>query len=180
MRTELYRIEGPWSGWSAIVPRPRGGDWLEDEIASWRRVGIEVIVSALTSEENAELDLMRERELCEKMRIVFIAFPIADRGLPPSMKAALDLAYRLEQRLALGENIAIHCRQGIGRSSLLAACVLVASGGDPESAWERIAAARGCPVPDTSEQKDWVTQFARYKLVPLGEPTGSDRERGER
>ncbi len=180
MRTELNWIEGPWRCRLAIMPRPRGRDWLEDEISSWQSMGIEVIVSALTSEENAELDLMRERELCEKVKIVFIAFPIADRGLPPSMKAALDLAYRLEQRLALGENIATHCRQGIGPASPLAACVLVVSGVDPASAWERIVAARGCSVPDTNEQKEWVTPFARYKLVPLGEPAGSDRERGER
>ncbi len=180
MRTELNWIEGPWRCRLAIMPRPRGRDWLEDEISSWQSMGIEVIVSALTSEEIAELDLMRERELCEKVKIVFIAFPSADRGLPPSMKAALDLAYRLEQRLALGENIAIHCRQGIGPASPLAACVLVVSGVDPASAWERIVAARGCSVPDTNEQKEWVTPFARYKLVPLGEPAGSDRERGER
>jgi hypothetical protein len=32
MRAQLYWIEGPWAGHFAIVPRPRGGDWLEDEI----------------------------------------------------------------------------------------------------------------------------------------------------
>jgi hypothetical protein len=57
MRTELYRIEGPWPGRLAIVPRPRGGDWLEDEIASWRRGGIDMVVSTLTEQESVELDL---------------------------------------------------------------------------------------------------------------------------
>ena len=36
MHTELYWIPGPWLGRLAIMPRPRGGDWLEDEIRSWR------------------------------------------------------------------------------------------------------------------------------------------------
>jgi hypothetical protein len=47
MRTELYWVEGPWSGRLAIMPRPRGGDWLEEEIQSWRRSGIDVVVSLL-------------------------------------------------------------------------------------------------------------------------------------
>jgi protein-tyrosine phosphatase len=184
MRTEVYWIEGPWPGRLAIVPRPRGGDWLEDEISSWKRMGIQAMVSALTREENAELDLAQEWDLCEKMRIDFIVFPIADRGLPPSTKAALDLVRRLEQRLALGENVAIHCRQGIGRAALLAACVLVASGVDPASAWERIAAARGCEVPDTNEQREWVVRFVRDLPAPVpggvaGMGDGSDRTQSE-
>ena len=54
MRTELYWIEGPWLSRLAIMPRPRGGDWLEDEITSWRHVGIDTIVSALMKEESTE------------------------------------------------------------------------------------------------------------------------------
>ncbi|MGH9843461.1 MAG: hypothetical protein ACREEM_32385 [Blastocatellia bacterium] len=32
MRSELYWING---GRIAIVPRPRGDDWLEDKVAAW-------------------------------------------------------------------------------------------------------------------------------------------------
>lgn len=166
MRTELYWIEGPWPGKLAIMPRPRGGDWLADEISSWQRLGIDAIVSALTREENAELDLLQEKEECDKAGIEFLAFSIVDRGVPPSAKGAWELVRRLEQQLVRGKKIAIHCRQGVGRAALLAACVLSASGVEPASAWERIAAARGCAVPDTSEQREWVMQFARNELAP--------------
>jgi protein-tyrosine phosphatase len=166
MRTELYWVEGPWRGRLAIMPRPRGGDWLEDEISSWRRLGIGVIVSALTEEESDELDLDREKEFCEGAGIDFIAFPVTDRGVPSSARATLELVRRLERGLALGEKVAIHCRQGVGRSALLAACVLAASGIDPASAFTRIAAARGCAVPDTSEQRAWAVRFARDMLAP--------------
>ncbi len=145
MQTELYWIEGPWTGRLAIMPRPRGGDWLEDEIASWRRRGIDRVVSTLTGEEIAELDLAGEKEVCTAKGIAFTAFPFQDRGIPPSRKAALGLVRPLEQELASGKKIAIHCRQGVGRSALLAACILAASGIDSASAWERIgrrAAAR--------------------------------------
>ncbi len=167
MRTELYWIEGPWPGRLAIMPRPRGGDWLEDEISSWQRLGIDTIVSALTREEIAELDLSQEKEQCERAGIEFIAFPIMDRGVPPSSKDTWELVHRLEQALSRGKKIAIHCRQGVGRAALLAACVLTSSGVNPLSAWERIATARGGAVPDTSEQKEWVMRFARDILAPL-------------
>ena len=177
MRTELYWIEGPWRGQLAIMPRPRGGDWLEDEISSWQRLGIDLIVSALTKEEIAELDLIREKELCEEAGVEFVAFPIADRGIPLSAKATLELAGRLEQELAQGRKVAIHCRQGIGRASLLAACVLAAGGIDPSSAFERIAVARGCAVPDTSEQREWVVRFARDMMAPVLAANAAREER---
>lgn len=165
MRTEMYWIEGPWRGRLAIMPRPRGGDWLEDEIAAWKRAGINVVVSALTEEEITELELAHEKELSENAGITFIAFPIVDRGVPASEKATMELVRRLEHGLERGEKMAIHCRQGVGRAALLAACVATASGVDPGVALERIAAVRGCSVPDTSEQREWVTRFARQARI---------------
>ncbi len=129
-------------------------------------MSIDMVASTLTKEEITELDLAQEEAVCTAGKIAFIAFPIEDRRVPPSRKATLELVRRLEQDLALGKKIAIHCRQGVGRSALLAACVLAASGVDPASAWERIAAARGCSVPDTNEQREWVMRFAHDMLVP--------------
>jgi protein-tyrosine phosphatase len=160
MKTEYYWIEGTWKGRLAIVPRPRGGDWLEDEIHSWREVGLDIIVSLLTPAEIDELDLDREEELSQAQDIEFISFPITDREVPTSNEAMIALAHRLEAALTSGKSVGLHCRQGIGRSSLLAACVLVASGEDSAESFERITKARGRPVPDTVEQKEWVKTLA--------------------
>lgn len=43
MRTELHWVDGPWPGKLAIGSRPRGGDWLADEVADWHRAGIEEV-----------------------------------------------------------------------------------------------------------------------------------------
>jgi protein-tyrosine phosphatase len=130
-------------------------------------MGIDEIVSALTEEECAELDLLQEKEYCEKAGINYVAFPIGDRGVPASSKATLELVHRLERSLALGKNIAIHCRQGVGRAAMLAACVLAVSGVAAATAFDRIAVARGCGVPDTNEQREWVLRFASEMLASL-------------
>ncbi|HST65016.1 MAG TPA: hypothetical protein VLM05_07485 [Mycobacteriales bacterium] len=57
-----------------------------------------------------------------------------------------------------GKHVAVHCWGGIGRSSLIAAAVLVARGVDTEEAWNRIGAARGVRVPETDEQRAWVSR----------------------
>jgi len=160
MRTAIYWINGPWEGRLAIVPRPRGGDWLEDEARSWRDSGIDVVVSLLTLDEVSELDLSQEKMLCEAHEIQFFSFPIEDRGVPISRAATAKLVKRLEKALARGRNVALHCRQGVGRSALIAASLLVSEGEDPDVALEQISHARGCSVPDTAEQENWLKGFA--------------------
>lgn len=160
MRTELYWIDGPWLGRLAISSRPRGGDWLEDEIRSWQRAGLEVIVSLLTSEESAELDLTQEAKLCQNQGLQFISFPVVDRSVPSSRRNVVDLIRKLDETLAAGKHVLIHCRQGIGRAALMAAGLLVSSDIDAEVALQRISSARGVAVPETPEQRKWVKAFA--------------------
>ena len=57
MRDKVYWITGPWRGRLAILPRPRGGDWLEDETRGWRAAGIDAVVTLLEATEESELDL---------------------------------------------------------------------------------------------------------------------------
>jgi predicted protein tyrosine phosphatase len=165
MQTELDWIAGLTCGRLAIMPRPRGGDWLEGEVQSWRRGGVDLIVSLLTSEEQTELNLTDEEALCGANAIGYVHFPIVDRGVPSSAEAFAELVFDLAARLANGKSIAVHCRQGIGRSALVAIGVLTASGLEPSAAIERVAAARGCSVPETAEQRRWITDFAKSLMT---------------
>lgn len=160
MKPDVYWINGPWPGKLAILARPRGADWLEDEVAGWKNAGVDVVVSLLTRGEDSELGLVDERELVQQHGLTFISFPISDYSVPTSTTELRQLISNLEQSLKRGDSVGIHCRQGIGRSSLVAACVLVTSGESPSIAFQNISSARGRSVPDTSEQRDWVTTFA--------------------
>jgi protein-tyrosine phosphatase len=156
----VWWVEGPWLGRLAILARPRPGDWLEDEVRSWREAAVAVVVSTLEAEEVEELGLKCEGEACQKNGIEFISHPVLDYGEPASLEAVAELARRLEAALRDGKSVGVHCRAGLGRSPMLAACVLVLAGVGPNTALERISAARGCEVPQTVKQRRWVESFA--------------------
>jgi protein-tyrosine phosphatase len=143
----------------AIMPRPRGGDWLPDDIGYLQRSGVEAIVSALTASEVEELLLSEEENCCRQCGLRFFSFPIEDRSVPAAPKEFREFIDLLAVELGKGVAIAIHCRAGIGRSSLLAACLLVRQGLSAVSALQAIEEARGLSVPDTLEQRLWINQF---------------------
>jgi len=124
-----------------------------------------VVVSLLTPEEEAELGLEGEAAQSRALGLEFKAFPIPDRGVPPSRRDALRFFETLMERLAAGRAIGIHCRQGIGRSALVAASLLTLAGVPPKLALERISVARGHAVPETLEQRRWVEDLAEFEVA---------------
>jgi protein-tyrosine phosphatase len=160
IKTEVYWVPGPWPGRLGIVPRPRGDDWLEDEMKAWRDAGLDLVASLLTAAEAAELGLQQEEALARREGLELRSFPIPDYGVPSSRASFARFLNGLETALAAGKNVGVHCRQGIGRSSLLVAALLVSAGLQPDDAFRRISQARGREVPDTDEQRRWVALLA--------------------
>lgn len=160
MRAELYEVAIGGPGTLSIMARPRGGDWLPDEIQAWRDATVDVVVSLLTNDEWEELDLRDEALLCEQQGLVFISYPIQDRQAPTQMNEAMSIIYGLARYMTERKHIAIHCRMGIGRSAMIAAATLVALGEATERAFTLVQEARGYEVPDTSEQREWVERFS--------------------
>jgi protein-tyrosine phosphatase len=156
MKVHIYWIPGAQGPPLGIMPRPRGDDWLGDEIRSLRSQGVDVLVSLLTTGEIEELDLADEAAACRSIGIQFLSFPIDDRSVPANTRAALEFVRLLRQLRLDGRTVVIHCRAGIGRSTMIAAAVLTLEGTASTEAFEMIAAARGCSVPDTAEQAAWV------------------------
>jgi protein-tyrosine phosphatase len=162
MRTKVFWVDGPWRGRLAILPRPRGGDWLRDETAAWHEAGFDLVVSLLEPEEAAQLMLEEEAAAAAESGIAFRPFPIPDRGVPASQDAVAELATEIVDGLEEGKAVAVHCRQGIGRSGLIAGGVLVAGGVDAAKALQTISQARGLDVPETEEQRQWLIDFATW------------------
>jgi predicted protein tyrosine phosphatase len=125
MIPDLFWIPGPWSGRLAIAARPRGGEWLDDEANGWRRAGLDVVVSLLEEEEAAQLELALEGQAAAANGVRFVSCPIPDRGVPASTQRAVALLKDIVGALEDSKNVAVHCRQSIGRSGLIAAGALV-------------------------------------------------------
>ncbi len=143
----------------AIVTRPRGTDWLEDEMRELKREGIDTLVSLLEQREAEWLGLEDERAEADRAGIVFLSFPIPDTHVPPNVGRFRAFVADLADRLRKGERIGVHCRGSIGRATVTAACTLIHLGWRPEDALAAVEATRGCPVPDTEEQQGWIMAY---------------------
>jgi protein-tyrosine phosphatase len=133
---------------------------LGDEITSWRSAGVDTVLSLLTAEEERDLDIEAEASQAKAHGIKFLSFPILDRQTPESEDELSRTLAKLEAELAVGRNVVLHCRQGIGRTGLVAACLLLTKGLDADAAVKRLSAARGIPVPETTEQRRWIERYA--------------------
>ena len=147
----------------AIVPRPRGGDWLDDEMAALRVAGIDIVVSMLENHEARDLGLEDEEVAAERAGLLFANFAIQDRSVPLDKELFESFLANLESHLARSERVGIHCRACIGRASVASASLLIRSGVPSESAWSQISRSRECIVPDTIEQREWVERYIRSK-----------------
>jgi protein-tyrosine phosphatase len=187
MRPALHVIAWPGPGRLATMAHPRGGAWLADEMAGLAWSGVDVLVSALTSDEERRLNLHGVAQAAAHAGIEYVPFPIADRGVPRDSypvagamprdlhradrrTAGSPLAARNQDVVALGVRLAAHvragrfvvtqCFAGIGRSTLLAGTTLIMLGVGPETALRMVGEARGLPVPDTEAQRRWLYDFA--------------------
>ena len=158
--TKLFWLAGPWKGKVVLAARPRGGDWLEDDVVDWKRAGVQSVLSLLTREENSELGLRDEGREVQRQGLEFSSFPIPDLQVPRSESKLGEVLDKVAGNLSSGKNVLIHCRQGIGRTGLVAACLLVKSSMSPGAAVEAASAARGMSVPETPEQRDWIERYA--------------------
>ena len=160
---DIFWIKGNPPAPLAIVLRPRGDEWLEDELLGMRRGGIQTLVSLLEEDEAVLLGLADEGPIAEHVGLEFLSYPIPDTEIPSNVAAFQTFAAGLANRLRAGEQIGVHCRGSIGRATVTAACALIHLGWSPQAALAAIQAARGCMVPDTQEQEDWIL---RYKARP--------------
>ncbi len=143
----------------AVVERPRGGAWLGDDLAAFRRGGIDVLVSALQPKEERDLSLVEEERHATEAGLEFVRFPIANLGTPP-LEIALPILHSLAEAARAGRGVAAHCWASQGRSPTIIAAVSVLLGHHPDHIWPAIREARGIPVPDTNEQRAWVASIA--------------------
>jgi len=156
---ELYWVDAPASGRLAVAARPRGGLWLEDDLVALRAAGIDTLVCMMVPGELPELQLLDEPRLAVAAGLRFTWLPVPDLSTPTNDEVLSGIRLLCEE-VRDGRTIAVHCRQGVGRSPMCVASILVLLGIPPNEAWQRIAVSRGRAVPDTAAQGRWVEALA--------------------
>jgi protein-tyrosine phosphatase len=167
VKTDIYWTQNSFPGRIALVPRPRGGDWLEDEALAWANAGLGVIISMLERQEVESFELEREAEFCQLNGIEFFSFPVTDRSVPLLDDKFFSLLEKLKMLLLQGKSVGIHCRQSIGRAPLFAAFLMISFGIEPDVAFRQLSLARGQEVPETIEQKKLAEKFYEKLSVVL-------------
>jgi len=143
MATQLHWVEGPWPGKLALAAGRRGHD-----------------VSLLTADEEREFDLREEPGAAKRQGMEFISFPIPDQHVRDPEERTAAVVERVNAGLESGRNAVIHCRQGVGRGGLMAACLLVTRGINPNTTVVRLSVARGVTIPETLEQRRSIDGYA--------------------
>ena len=115
--------------------------------------------------------ILREQSKAYRVDVIHLRYPITDFGLPTfeQMNSILD---KLDNSLAAGHKIYLHCWGGIGRTGTTVGCYLVRQGMTGEEALEQLSMWwRGVPKslyhthsPETREQMDFILNWAAYDV----------------
>ena len=113
-------------------------------------------------------------------RAQYLRSAIRDMDVPGEIAQMQQLQSRIRNARELGRRTYIHCRAGIGRTSLVVGCYLAEEGLDGESAlaqlnqlWRGCARAKSWPiVPQTAEQADYIRDWPKHRKPRLKAPAG--------
>lgn len=151
---------------------------LETDLGDLRqRFGTDVLVSLLRP---YEYELLGIRGLGDRARLHGMevrSFGIDDMSVPRRSEQATfqRRIADLHAALAAGRNVTVHCRGGLGRSGLVASCVLIHGGASAASAIARVRRHRPGAI-ETHAQVRYVREFGEAER--LDATFGSSRSRG--
>jgi hypothetical protein len=142
-----------------ISSTSRGFDWLTDQLAVGGCVASDVAARlACDHGITAVVDLRAEdcddEGLLRAGGIWLLHLPTPD--LEPASLDHLEIGVEfVRDRLAAGEKVLIHCQHGIGRSALLALCVMVDQGWAPLDALSHAKDRRAAISPSRAQFDGW-------------------------
>ena len=137
---------------------PRTQRDLEADLKAIKSQGYDTIVCLLEWGEMEKIMLVNY-PLTAQEHFRFLHFPIKDMSVP-RMEEAKTFIPMLASLLHQGKKVLLHCRQGLGRAGLIAACSLLHFGLTPDEAIQKIRERRKGAI-QTDEQRRFVRTYYR-------------------
>eukprot|EP00282_Hemiselmis_andersenii_P006436 CAMPEP_0114140008 /NCGR_PEP_ID=MMETSP0043_2-20121206/17155_1 /TAXON_ID=464988 /ORGANISM="Hemiselmis andersenii, Strain CCMP644" /LENGTH=232 /DNA_ID=CAMNT_0001234073 /DNA_START=98 /DNA_END=796 /DNA_ORIENTATION=+ len=143
---------------------------------------VDVVVCLLSPAELRSLGV--RRDYCEsvvKSGMELIMHPIIEMAAPDDIGSARELVERVVGELAKGKRVVMHCRGGMGRAGMMAACVLyrVGEAQGHKAAIEMVRKRRGKGAVESRAQEAFVAKYQQLgvKVGWEGEgPAGDQQE----
>ena len=151
-------------------PSQHGSPWRRsltaDLIVLERDFDTGVLVSLIEDHEFGTLGIRDLTRRASAHGMVVLHLPIRDVSVPkPQDVGVFDSTVgRIQTHLMAGENVVLHCRGGLGRSGLVAACVLVAFGMDAYEAIRVVRQVRPGAV-ENADQERYVHDYAQRRKL---------------
>ena len=119
------------------------------------------LISLLEDGELEELSITNLAEECDRAMINVVRFPIRDVSVPESMDDFVLMIASAVDSLKHGETVVTHCKGGLGRAGLTAACLALASTDVEISASRAIDLVRRARpgTVETDAQEHFVHEF---------------------
>lgn len=133
---------------------------LTTDLATLKAQGVTLLVNLMEQEEMHRWHMHDYHREAARLGLNVRHFPIPDVSTPGNDAEFHALVQDLSARLHAGETIVIHCLGGLGRSGMLAACLLTQHGMNARDATELVRTCRS-PRAIEADQPRYVETYAR-------------------
>jgi ADP-ribosyl-[dinitrogen reductase] hydrolase len=138
-----------------------------ERLRSFLAAGVTCFIDLTQAHETTSYEALLPFATPAGRRIEYLRQPIVDHSVPGDQDTMIRILVLLDDALAAGHVVYLHCRAGIGRSATVAGCWLAARHGDAEKAleelqvlWQQASQSRTwAHIPETEEQADFVRRW---------------------
>ncbi|MCE3284957.1 MAG: hypothetical protein K0R70_1213 [Steroidobacteraceae bacterium] len=149
-------------------PGSRSRAQAMDRLRRFLEAGVTCFIDLTEPEETPSYEALLPFETPSGRRVEYLREPIVDHGVPANRETMARILAMLDGALESGHTVYLHCRAGIGRSAMAAACWLGERGDSGEQAlaelarcWPQAMQSRHWPrIPETDEQVQFVLDWA--------------------
>jgi len=161
-----------------------------ERLRRFLQAGVTCFVDLTEPRELPSYEALLPFETPDGRRVEYLREPIVDHGVPADRETMQRAIAMLDNALAAGHVVYLHCRAGVGRSATVAGCWLASRSARTSDAfdelqrcWRQSARSQQWEeVPETAEQVAYILDWTAGPASPASESTSAvdvaERARG--